>query len=359
MKKRLLPTLSLLFSVFLGFSQTDLSVTDIGVSCDQNNWVPQGIKTSVEVTLTNVDSFNLPAGDSALISVYFNGLPISSMVKFENGLDAGASVTHNFGESNRLNFTSSMDTVLLNAYVSYALDTVDSNDAYSETFYSSTIVNNDWHSAGIDIISPSNLNNFDIDNGTNHAPALSEIAVDLVNNGSVTYLVGTRIDYSVYIGASVKMIEGSIKTTAVLPNQTITRTISNQAVLPAVPDSAGTFQLCAKTNAPNDLTSTNDASCVIFKIVDNYDPTDPVNWPFGVDEKQLESAQVFMNQRELNIKLNASYQLQLFDLSGKMVRSEGLIGSKKFDLTDLNAGLYFVRINRDNAEPQTEKIILR
>lgn len=359
MKRKLLSLILFSAVSIFGFAQADLSVTDINVSCDQNNWVPQGIKTSVEVTILNVDSVNVPAGDSALVSVYFNGSPIFAMVKFENGLSAGASFTHNFGEENRLSFTSLMDTVPMAAYVSYALDTVDSNDAYSETFYSSTLVNNDWHSAGIEIVSPSNLNNFDIDNGTNHPPALSEIAVDLVNNGSVTYLVGTRIEYSVYIGSEVKMIDGSIKNANVEPNQTITRSISNQAVLPSIPDSAGTFQLCAKTNVPNDLTPSNDASCIIFSIVDNYDPNDPANWPFGIEESKVEPAHIFMNQSELNVKLNDAYQLQLFDLSGKMVRAERSVGNKKFDLSNLNAGLYFVRINRENVEPQSEKIVIR
>lgn len=339
-------------------AQSDVSLVDIKLSSDQNNWVPQGLKTSIEVTVRNEDALPIPAGDSILVSVQMGLDYYEAWITLTASLDSGTTITHNFGSSDRFHFTSSMDTVLVNAYAWHPNDSINLNNNYNELFISSTTVNNDWHAASMSIIKPSNLNFFDIDNGSNVPPPLSEVEINLVNAGSVTYLFGTQIEYSIYINNDVHTIVSTIMSESVGPNQTSTRIITNKAVLPAIPDSAGTYQFCSRTEVPNDLTPVNNAACMIFKIVDNYDPSDPSNWPFGVEDTKMEDAKIYMSNNQLKVETSSSYSLRLFDLSGKIILTEQLNGNIEMPMNNLEPGLYFVRLDHADGTSQTKKIIV-
>jgi hypothetical protein len=349
--------LSLLLPTFVN-AQSDLSLVDIRVSSDVNNWVPQGLKTSIEVTVRNEDAAPIPTGDSMLISIQMGLDYYEAWMTLTSDLDTGATIAYNFGSHDRIQFTAAMDTVLLSAYVWHPNDSINLNNSYNEVFYTSTIVNNDWHAASMAIIEPSNLNFFDIDNGSNVPPPLSEVEINLVNAGSVTYLMGTQIEYALYINNDVHHIVSNIASASVGPGQTSVRNITNKAVLPMIPDSAGTYQFCSRTEVPNDLTPNNNAACMIFKIVDNFDPSDPSNWPFGVEEASTDKAKIYVSNNNLKVESRNAYAMHLFDLSGKAVLNDRFNGNSSTELSGLEAGLYFVRLDYADGNAQSEKVIV-
>ena len=358
MKPSLLSFAIVLLSFASAYAQSDLAVVDINASSDANNWVPQGLSTSLEVTVQNVDSMMIPAGDSALVSIQYGSFVSDAWIHFDSGLDTMETYTHNFGWDNRLMFSASLDTALLIGMATHLSDTNLSNNQFEETFYASTIVNNDWHAGIIKIIEPSNLNFFDVDNNTNIPPPLTSVRVDLVNTGTVTYLPGTLINYDVYVLDDVRSLSGYIGESAVSNGDISTRTITNQALLPVIPDSAGTYQLCARSTVPNDLTSNNNAACTILKMVDNYDPTDPANWPFAVDEVADLNAKVFMSENQLVLESKSQTELEIIDLSGKIIYTDAFNGSHSHSMLDYNAGIYFVRLIASDASIQTEKVFV-
>jgi hypothetical protein len=358
MKSTLLFILSSFILVHTALAQSDIAVIDINASSDQNNWVPEGLTTSLEVTIQNADSIAISAGDSVLITVQYGVFVADAWVTLNSGLDTMETYTHNFGSDKTITFNSSMDTATLIGMATHLSDTNLANNQFEETFFASTIVNNDWHAGPIKILKPSNLNFFDIDNGTNIPPQLSEIEVSLINNGTVNYLEGTLIQYEVYVNDDVRALDGTIAAGGVGNGEKSIRVISNQAVLPVIPDSVGTYQLCARTTVPNDLTQENNAACMIFKIIDEFDPEDPSNWPFATDEIEAEKARMFQSNGVLNIETHLSYSIEIIDLSGKIIRTEKQVGNYKMNMNNLSAGLYFARLIHEGSEPQTLKIFV-
>ncbi|MEZ4722634.1 MAG: T9SS type A sorting domain-containing protein [Flavobacteriales bacterium] len=352
--------LAQVFIVSLGLAQSDLSITDIRFSSDNSNQIPGGIQTTFSVTLLNNGPLTLATGDTTHISVVY-GIEFHTMEYIlTTDLDSGETMTLNFGESHRVTFDASIDTITVSASISCNQDPNSVNDLLAEEFYIQTSINNDWKSKGITIVSPSNLNGFDIDNGTNIPPPLTEINVELNNNGTVTYLQGSIIEYQIFINDDIRSLEGVIKDSDVEPGQSTVRVITNQAKLPAIPiDTAGAFQLCAKTMAASDNVSSNDASCLIFTMVDNYDPNDPINWPQGTDERALSNSDIYAADGSIVIKTTASdYSFSLFDLSGKLVMSDRFTRDTKVNVKSFNSGVYFIRLELDGQQPITEKIVL-
>lgn len=357
MKPILLTLLSFLTLSHATFSQSDIAVVDLAASSDVNNWVPQGLNTTLEVTFQNMDSLPISMGDSILVSIQTGVFVADAWIVLPVSLDTMETYSYNFGADNRISFTSSMDTALLIGMATHLTDTNLANNQWKETFYASTIVNNDWYAGPIAINKPANLNFFDIDNGTNIPPQLSEIEVSMINNGTVTYLEGTLLEYEVYVDNDLRPLFGNV-TANIANGESSVRIISNQAVMPAIPDSAGTYQLCARSLTPNDLTPENNAACMVFKIIDNFDPEDPDNWIFSTEDVKNEEAKIFVADRTLIIETNSSYSLEIIDLSGKVIRLESHRGNVKIAMNGLSAGIYFARIIQDNSKPKTMKILL-
>ncbi|MDC1221826.1 T9SS type A sorting domain-containing protein [Salibacteraceae bacterium] len=357
MKPILLTFLSFLTLFHATFSQSDIAVIDVAASSDVNNWVPQGLNTTLEVTFQNMDSLPIPMGDSILVSIQTGFFVADAWVVLPVSLDTMETYSHNFGTDNRISFTSSMDTTVLIGMATHLADTNLANNQWEETFYASTIVNNDWYAGPIAINKPANLNFFDIDNGTNIPPQLSEIEVSMINNGTVTYLEGTLLEYEVYVDNDVRPLFGNV-TESIANGESSVRIVSNQAVMPAIPDSAGTYQLCARSLTPNDLTPENNAACMVFKIIDNFDPEDPDNWIFGAEDVEKNEVKMFVSDRSLVIETNENFSLEIIDLSGKVIRSESHQGNVKIAMNELSTGIYFARVIQDNSEPQTMKILL-
>lgn len=86
-----------------------------------------------------------------------------------------------------------------------------------------------------------------------------------------------------------------------------------------------------------------------------YDGLIEVETDFGIDEssKEILSFIVFPNPAEnlINIscpEIEGEFQLSIFDISGKLTLTENRTGDFKFDITDLDSGIYTVQISSAN-----------
>ena len=151
----------------------------------------------------------LSIGDTILASISYNNSLIQHAFELESVLNSVAVTALSFGTSNCIKIVSIWDTISCDTLIQVAGDTVDSNDVYSEEFYATTAINNDWSGAEIKILAPSNLNNFDMDNGTNVSPPLSSMEIDLVNNVNISYLGHSLIEYNIYLGNNESSLTAS------------------------------------------------------------------------------------------------------------------------------------------------------
>ena len=342
---RILVFLILCLPICATYAQIDVALMDINISSNSINQTPIDLSTSIEISIENMGPNSLAVGDTVLASISYNNSLIQHAFELEAALDSGAVTALSFGASNRIKILSTWDTISFDALIQVPGDTVDSNDIYSEEFYATTAINNDWSGAEITILAPSNLNNFDIDNGTNVPPPLSSIEINLVNNGDVTYLEHSILDYTIYLGNDESSLRASIGAGGVSGGETTTRLVTNQAVLPSIPDSAAVHQLCVRTEAAQDATANNDASCKVFTILDNYNPNDPNNWPWATPEIGEYNTSLFVANDNLIVRTEASrYDLLIFDLSGKAVHQSAQEGNAQVTLDVLSNGLYFARI---------------
>ena len=342
---RILPIFILCMSLQSVYAQIDIAVIDVNISSNLANQTPIDLTTGVEISIENMGPNSLAVGDTVLASISYNNSLIQHAFELEAALDSGSVTTLAFGPTNRIDILSTWDTIAFEAHIQVSGDSVDSNDFYHEEYYATTAINNDWSGAEITILAPSNLNNFDIDNGTNVPPPLSSIEINLVNNGDVTYLEHSILDYTIYLGNDESSLRASIGAGGVSGGETTTRLVSNQAVLPSIPDSAAVHQLCVRTEAAQDATANNDASCKVFTILDNYDPNDPNNWPWATPEIGEYNTSLFVANDNLIVRTEASrYDLLIFDLSGKAVHQSAQEGNAQVTLDVLSNGLYFARI---------------
>jgi len=342
---RILPIFILCMSLQSVYAQIDIAVIDVNISSNLANQTPIDLTTGVEISIENMGPNSLAVGDTVLASISYNNSLIQHAFELEAALDSGSVTTLAFGPTNRIDILSTWDTIAFEAHIQVSGDSVDSNDFYHEEYYATTAINNDWSGAEITILAPSNLNNFDIYNGTNVPPPLSSIEINLVNNGDVTYLEHSILDYTIYLGNDESSLRASIGAGGVSGGETTTRLVSNQAVLPSIPDSAAVHQLCVRTEAAQDATANNDASCKVFTILDNYDPNDPNNWPWATPEIGEYNTSLFVANDNLIVRTEASrYDLLIFDLSGKAVHQSAQEGNAQVTLDVLSNGLYFARI---------------
>ena len=60
---------------------------------------------------------------------------------------------------------------------------------------------------------------------------------------------------------------------------------------------------------------------------------------------------------EIESTSNKKYTLILSDLAGKIINNYDLVGSMKVDMTDLQRGVYFLKITREDSLSEIRKII--
>lgn len=339
-------------------AQYDLSVSNSFVSSGPFNSIPFGLQSAVEIEVFNAGNMTIPAGANVDLTYQFSTYLFNETFTLSDSLPIGASAIYNFGAANILTFGDTFATVMTTATVSISGDTNLTNDTLNNYYIVNGSTNNDWITSSVAVINPSNLDGFDIDNGTNIPPALSQVDISFVNNSEISFVKNSPFEYSISLGAETYLVNANLSAGAVNYGDTVVRTITNQAILPALPDSVGDYSLCATALMPNDLENSNDEACFDFTIVDNFDPTDPINWPQGISETELSIFKVNAANGALEISgIQQPTRVRISDINGRLLLEQGLNndGSIAFDAP---MGIYVVHLS-DNRTFETAKLLIQ
>lgn len=332
----------------LSFAQSDLAVSDIALSSTDGNLLPKDFMTSVHVTIVNSGAVALEAGTTIDLVVNGNGYSFSDEVKLTADLFVNESITHSLGSDNLLTTPTEDSAFNVMAYFTSDVDSADSNNMLVETFSTAT-VNNDWYVSDAGIITPGNLNGFDLDNGTNFPTALEHVMLELTNNGPINYLEGTPIRYALSIGSDTSIITTSLED-GVAAGEATERDVMNQAILPEIPIEVGTHQFCVTSMMKSDLSGLNNSGCVQFSFIDAYDPNDPDNWIFGISDADADPITIASTADALIITgIQSLTQFQLIDLNGRVVANFTADTDHTRSTTGFGTGVYALRATSEQS----------
>ena len=341
------------------YSQSlDLSVEDVHFSSDTLNVVPPGLKSSMAITIRNNDSNAIEPGDSITVGIYIDGAMFVEDIALTSPFAGLSDLTYNFGAGNLFHFTDTGSYYDAFGMLFYANDSNHVNDTLTVTYVTSPFTSNDWSAVAIDMVSPNNLDSFDIDNGTNQPPALDELSVSFQNVGQVTYLQWTAIQYSIVLGSDTTNLEGVLKDSNIAPMGSTVRTLSNQAIMPSLPDSVGTYSLCTVINEAFDVNTGNDEACFVFTIVDLYDPNDPTNWPFGIEDQNKEELKVTALPDMLRFEgVQRNLEVRIFTMQGGLMATEYIQGATTLSTNILAPGMYSVQVIAEDGRVWGSKFV--
>lgn len=352
----------LITCLFLAFNLQgqDLAVADILITSDTNNNAPIGVETSVEVVVQNLDSISLPAGDTFSLSATANGETLVLTHVLQNDLDSGVSLSLNFGPE-QLVLIDTFSNFQVIAAVDYSMDIDTLNNALAEDFIPSPFVDNDWSCSNVSIIAPAWLDTIDLDNNTNLPPAIEAINIKLTNEGVVHYLPYSSIHYRIFLGADTSDLNVYLGETSVNPGETTLRSLSNQNLIPLIPDSVGIYALCGQSVQPIDANPLNDNFCISIPVVDNFDPTDPFNWPTGQEEEKIafDPYNLQWNGSITTILANQALTYRLYNALGGQLEAGSLNAGSQKGFQNLASGVYLLQVEGSDVPPTTEKFVVR
>ncbi len=358
MKKRCTMLFLTLISV-IAVNAQDLVPTDVRITADTSNNAPIGVETSIEVTLTNIDSMSLLAGDTIHLHAMANGEALELEYVLTSDLDSGALLTLNFGaEQVVLIDTSSNFQVIVQ--VNYAMDVDTTNNTLAEDFIPSPFINNDWACTAVSIAAPIGLDTVDLDNNTNLPPAIETLNIELTNQGDVHYLPWSSISYSVFIGSDSSALHVYLGENGISPGASTLRTLSNQNLMPVIPDSIGVYDLCGLSRQPVDANSANDRFCISIPVVDNFDPTDPFNWPTG-EEEVSDIAPYFIQWTgaAATLVVEEAVEYRIYNALGGQLNAGTLHAGYQVRFENLASGVYLLQVKAEDGEFSTEKFVIR
>lgn len=209
----------------------------------------------------------------------------------------------------------------------------------------------DMSGDSVAIVAPTNIDSFDIDNGTETVPEITEMLAVFRNNGNVIYPAGYPFSYKIIRGNQEFTLNVELANT-VNPGETTTRNITNPAVIPASPQEVGTYDLCVVANIGDD-NSSNDTACVAFSIIDTYIPPEPVGVAdVNTNDYNVTFTNDFIAVSNVNSHLNAS----IIDMNGRVIANEMIVEDKRISTNTLNAGVYFLQtVNEKTGEVKMNK----
>lgn len=337
----------------------DLSVVDVHFSSAQgSNLIPLGLRSSMAITVQNNDSSILESGENISFSISVDGTPYSSQTVLGTPLQPGQRLYHAFGSTALHSFPTTADSHAVSGTVYNALDSNDANDTLHLAFETNAGVSNDWEALSIEVLSPAGLDSFDIDNGTNQPPHIDMVRVVLRNNGSVEYLNGTPVTYRIVLQNDTTLLTGTISEDSVGNGDSTVRILSNQAILPNTPDSVGTYAFCVISSEFWDNDAGNDTACFHFSIVDLYNPNDPDNWPWSIDERDEQPFGMTTQANSLRFdNVNQALELRIFNLQGGMVASKNIRAASSLATHHLAPGIYVVQAADNSGHAWTQKFV--
>lgn len=344
---------SLLISSSALNAQTyDMAVTELSITpSTATGNVPVNANLFMIATITNAGTSIIP--DQSTFDMFFivDGDTIETINYIFNGaLNPGASA---LTSSSSFVLTNPVSTDFCAAAIFTTLtDPNIANNFTCETNVNvGTAANVDLSADNIEIVAPTNIDSFDIDNGTETVPAMTELLAVFTNNGNVEYVSGYPISYMIKLGAQELQVSGTLQS-PLLPGESTTRNITNLAIIPNSPQEVGTYNLCAILTE-NDGNSGNDTACVAFSIIDTYMPPEPV----GVAEVNTNDYNVTFNNDFIAVSnVNSHLNASIIDMNGRVIANEMIVEDKRISTSTLNAGIYFLQtVNEKTGEVKMNK----
>jgi hypothetical protein len=330
----------------------DLAVTEIAITpATATGNVPVNTNLFILATLTNAGTSIIP--DQSTFDMHFivDGDTLESINYIFNGaLNPGASALTN---SSGFELTNPVPTDFCAAAIFTTLTdpNLTNNFSCEINVNVGTSANVDLSADSVAIVAPSNIDGFDVDNGTETVPAMTELLAVFTNNGNVEYLAGYPISYRIVLGSQDLGVSGTLQED-LLPGGSTTRNITNLAIIPNSPQEVGTYNLCVIVNE-DDANSNNDTACVAFSIIDTYIPPEPV----GVAEVNTNGYNVtftndFITVSNVNSNLNAS----IIDMNGRVIATEMIVEDMRISTSEITSGIYFLQtVNEKTGEVKMNK----
>jgi hypothetical protein len=330
----------------------DMAVTELVITpSTATGNVPVNANLFMIATITNAGTSIIP--DQSTFDMFFivDGDTIETINYIFNGtLNPGASALTN---SSSFVLTNPVPTDFCAAAIFSTLTdpNLTNNFTCEINVNVGTSANVDLSSDSVAIVAPNNIDSFDIDNGTETVPAMTELLAVFTNNGNVEYVAGYPISYMIKLGAQELGVTGTLQAD-LLPGESTTRNITNLAIIPNSPQEVGTYDLCVILTE-DDGNSGNDTSCVAFSIIDTYIPPEPV----GVAEVNTNDYNVtFTNDFITVSNVNSNLSASIIDMNGRVIATEMIVEDMRISTSEITSGIYFLQtVNEKTGEVKMNK----
>ncbi|MEZ4722635.1 MAG: T9SS type A sorting domain-containing protein [Flavobacteriales bacterium] len=340
----------------------DVLVKDMYATTTASNTVPDGFTTLLWYTFENLGD-DLQATDTFTTAIIINNDTVFGPFRVYGGAANGVSfdiptdVSFN-GQTVTFPYTFEGDpgtTFDICAYVILPTGLVDDDGSNNYTCHTTiTIADNinmDLAVKGLKLITPdyNDLDSFDVYHKTKTPPAIEEMEAMLINNTELD-LSGYTLGFLIYIG---KDEYNAVHAPSVFAaGDTATLTISNEAVIPAVPKKAGSYKVCVALTTVLDDQS-NDTTCLGFKLIDTWVPV-------GISEENAVPLDVYYANQNLWISnIVEPTTVTIMDVQGRLVSTELLTRSGSIPV-NVSSGAYIVRSqNESTGEVKSQKISIQ
>jgi hypothetical protein len=344
----------------------DLEITAMFVSSSANNTVPENFQSSIYFGVENIG----PAIDSTMnidveAAITVNGTPIAGgpWTPGINNWTNGGVIAFPFALNQIAYYTFEPPTPSFEVCVyAYATGEVDSSsNQICETITINPNVSNDWSCDLADIVSPTNLDGFDIDsdpNTTNNPiPELDTVNITITNNGSIEYVAFTRASFQVALDEDTVQLFGTSQN-IVGNGDNMNFFIGDPASLPVMIADSGTWEVCGITNALGDDVPENNTSCDQFTIIDTYNPFAQGNWPTGQEEVEGELLNIVPTLDRIMIQgVENSTVVTVTDMQGRIIEISEIQENASIKLDDQSAGMYIIQAtDQTTGETQMRKV---
>lgn len=338
------------------FGQIDLSITGLSTVATASGQVPPLTPITALLSFENAGTADIPDQTPAII-FFLNGTDTieTNPVVFNGAFPAGGATSFSSGQ-----FTVPGTPANISICGGIVLTTIGETDSTNNVlclpFTVSTAAQVDIKANSVSIVAPTTLNGWNIDNGANAVPDITEMSATFENAGNVIYPAGYGLSYRIGLAGDTLNVSGTLQE-ALQPAGTTTRQITNTAIIPAVPQDSGTYQYCVIVNE-NDENPANDKACGSFTIVDAFDVNNPDNWPLGVGENVTEGINVFTANGNLNVAgVTGNTSVFITDIQGKVVASEQINRNTAFNVNG-STGVYIVTTKDVNGNVEITKVVL-
>ncbi len=344
----------------------DLEITALFVSSSANNTVPENFESSIYFGVENIG----PAIDSTMnidieAAITVNGTPIGGgpwtpgIANWTNG--GVIAFPFALNQIVRYTFTPPTPTFEVCVYA-YATGEVDSSsNEICETITINPNVSNDWSCDLAEIVSPTNLDGFDIDTDPNTAnnpiPELDTVNITITNNGSIEYVAFTRAAFQVALDEDTVQLFGTSQN-IVGNGGNMNFSIGDPAILPVMIADSGTWEVCGITNALGDDVPENNTSCDQFTIIDSYNPFAQGNWPTGQEEVEGGALNIVPTLDQIFIQgVENSTVVTVTDMQGRIIEVSEIQENASIKLNDHAAGVYVIQAtDQTTGETQMRKV---